>query len=315
MKTVYDTIIGIDIGGTKCSVVIADGNGKIQSKKMFKTRDCKSTIQEFIRITQTVLSSKKAAFGISCGGPLDSKLGIIQTPPNLPDWNDIPIVQIFEETFGGKAFLMNDANAGALAEWKYGAARGYQNVIFLTYGTGMGGGLILNGQLHEGASGMAGEIGHVRLASMGPVGYNKAGSFEGFCSGTGIAELGKIKARELNGRVSFVHSSIDDITAKDVAEAARQGDPAAKEVFELSGCYLGKALSILIDIINPEVIVLGSVYLKCRDLLEPPMQKILRKECLPQSLDCCEILPTGLGEEIGDYAALSIARYYIDNTE
>lgn len=134
--------------------------------------------------------------GISCGGPLDSKTGVILSPPNLPGWDHIEITRHFTETLGVPARLINDANASALAEWKYGAGVGTQNMIFLTFGTGLGAGLVLNGALFEGTNGMAGEIGHMRLAAFGPSGYGKCGSFEGFCSGAGIAELARGFARE-----------------------------------------------------------------------------------------------------------------------
>lgn len=140
--------------------------------------------------------------GISCGGPLDPVRGIIQSPPNLPGWCDVPITEIVRAKTGVPVFLQNDANACALAEWRFGAGRGTQNMVFLTFGTGLGAGIIVNGGILNGASGMAGECGHVRLASDGPVGYGKAGSFEGFCSGGGLARQGREAAEKaiLSGR-------------------------------------------------------------------------------------------------------------------
>ena len=129
--------------------------------------------------------------GISCGGPLDSKKGIIFSPPNLPGWDNVPITRILSDEFGVETALQNDANACALAEWLMGAERGHSNMIFLTFGTGMGAGLILNGRLYSGTNDLGGEVGHIRLAKTGPVGFGKAGSFEGFCSGGGIAQLAK----------------------------------------------------------------------------------------------------------------------------
>ena len=141
----------------------------------------------------------------------------------MPDWDNIPIVEIIKNHFGCPVHLQNDANACAVAEWKFGAGRGKNNVVFLTFGTGLGAGLILDGKLYRGASNMAGEAGHIRLASFGPVGYGKAGSFEGFCSGGGIAQLGRMYAQEklqMGKRVSFCGSisELDSITAKSIAE-------------------------------------------------------------------------------------------------
>ena len=204
---------------------------------------------------------------------------------------------------------MNDANAGALAEWMHGAARGCRDVVFLTFGTGMGAGLILNGRLYEGASGDAGEVGHIRLAERGPVGYGKAGSFEGLCSGGGIAQVSQQAARERGGRVAFNPGSIDGITAQHVAGAAEQGDELATELLAAVGESLGRGLAVIVDVLNPEVIVLGSIYVRSRKLIEPAMLRALDAEALPQSLRACRIVPAELGEAIGNYASVAVARY------
>lgn len=140
-----------------------------------------------------------AGIGISCGGPLDSRRGVILSPPNLPGWDEVPVKAYFERETGAPAMLRNDADACAVAEWRYGAGRGCRNMVFLTFGTGFGAGLILNGALYSGSCDMAGEIGHIRAPgdpAYRPVGYGKSGSFEGYCSGGGIAELGRAIALE-----------------------------------------------------------------------------------------------------------------------
>lgn len=311
-------IVGIDIGGTKCSITLADSAGCFRQKQHFLTTDCKSTLNEIFKKIESILNTREEAhsniiFGISCGGPLDEPAGLILSPPNLPGWDNININNEITSRFGGKAFLMNDANAGALAEWKFGAAKNCQNVIFLTYGTGMGAGLILNNQLYSGACGMAGEVGHVRLAPTGPVGYGKAGSFEGLCSGGGIAQMGKEAAGKLDGKAPFNKQGIESISAKDIAEAARAGDGTAIEILQYSAKCAGMGLAVLIDILNPDVIVLGSFYSRCRDLLESGILDVVHKEALPQSVKACRIVPSGLGEQIGDYAAISIPIYYSEN--
>ncbi|HRU06195.1 MAG TPA: ROK family protein, partial [Candidatus Brocadiia bacterium] len=172
-------VLGLDIGGTKCAVVRGDSNGRVLAREVFATAGVEETLTRLTRAVEALGPGPAPVFGVSCGGPLDWRRGVVMSPPNLPGWDDVPITAMLEKRFGGKAYLMNDANAGALAEWKFGAARGCENVVFLTCGTGMGGGLILNGRLYEGATGMAGEVGHMRLAPDGPVGHGKAGSFEG----------------------------------------------------------------------------------------------------------------------------------------
>ena len=313
--------LGIDIGGTKCAIVLGGGSlpestdGFIIDKLSFPTqveRGWKIITEQLCSTAQLLLvrnnikSNELIGIGISCGGPLDSKKGLIQCPPNLPDWDNVPIVGIFEEKFGVPTFLQNDANACAVAEWRFGAAKGLENVIFLTFGTGMGAGLILNGQLYSGTNDMAGEVGHIRLAEDGPVGYGKRGSFEGFCSGGGIARAAQEMA---------VTTTIDSplkkdpqkMTAKSIAEAAKQGDLFAKQVYDTCAEKLGLGLSLLIDILNPQAIVIGSIYERAQDLFDPIIEKVIAKESLPLSAENCKILPAKLGNSIGDFAALGLA--------
>jgi glucokinase len=193
-----------------------------------------------------------------------------------------------------------------------GAGVGTQNMIFLTFGTGMGAGLILNGKIYAGTNDLGGEVGHIRMADDGPVGFGKAGSFEGFCSGGGIAQLGKsyvVNKMESGQQVEFCQKieMVEEITAKSVFEAAISGDQDAMEIVKISAEYLGKGLAILIDILNPECVVIGSIYARNVELLKPLIDQVLKKEVIPEALEVCEILPAKLGESIGDYAALSVA--------
>lgn len=318
--------LGIDIGGSKSAVLLGMQGSDQQSmqclvKKKFATKDyplpeqfipyllaeIKALLQE-----SGCASGDLAGVGISCGGPLDSRNGLILSPPNLPGWDRVPIIKLLQTEFSVPIRLQNDANAGALAEWNWGAGRNCRNVIFLTFGTGLGAGLILNGQLYSGSSDMAGECGHMRLADFGPVGYGKAGSFEGFCSGGGLAQLGQMKARELlqAGTPPAWCPEIAHLQALNAAELAawgKKGDASALEVFALCGEYLGRGLAVLVDLLNPERIILGSIFARAEGLLRSPMKKALQREALPQSLCCCQIVPAALGEEIGDFAALAVA--------
>jgi len=193
--------VGVDIGGTKCAVVLGNDNGDILKKTRFDTTSYKETFKKICDAIADI-TDEYSAIGISCGGPLSSKTGTIMSPPNLPDWDNVPITKMLNERFNVPVFLQNDADACALAEWKYGAGKGSENMIFLTFGTGIGAGLILGGRLYSGTCDCAGEIGHVRMTESGPVGFGKEGSFEGYCSGSGIAQLGIARARELfqNGK-------------------------------------------------------------------------------------------------------------------
>ena len=316
-----DLYLGVDVGGTKCAVVLGNQDLNILDKVTFPTRTAergwREVLDEFILHARGLLASHGAErlvkTGISCGGPLDSREGIIYSPPNLPGWDAVPVVKIFEEAFGVPAVVQNDANASALAEWMMGAGKGARNMIFLTFGTGMGSGLILDGHLYAGTNDLGGEVGHVRLADDGPVGFNKAGSFEGFCSGGGIARLAqKMAARKMEEGEKVVFCSspdeIEKITAKDVFMAAQQGDALAQEIVKISSEYLGRGLAILIDILNPECIVIGSIFARNEEMIRPHMERILQEEAIPAALEVCRIVPAKLGDSIGDYAALSVAR-------
>ncbi len=316
----YSTLVGVDIGGTKCAVTLGKPAGddlEIKDKISFPTTEVEDTIRNIKSSIRNILKrnnleeSDIAAIGISCGGPLDSKTGVIMSPPNLPGWDNIPIVEILSEEFHTKAAVHNDANACALAEWKFGAGKGTRNMVFMTFGTGLGAGLIIDGKLYAGTNDNAGELGHIRLENFGPVGYGKAGSFEGFCSGSGIEQLARDLAKEelqMGREVTWCPGGdLSGITAKKVAEALREGDPLAKKVYEISACHLGTGLSVIIDILNPEMIVIGSIYARNEDIFKPLMEKVIEKEALPLSRAVCEVVPAALGESIGDYAALSIA--------
>lgn len=298
-------IIGIDIGGTKCSVVHGNENGEIIKKVMFATTDRDRTLQMIIDAVDSM--GVFDVIGISCGGPLDSAEGVIKSPPNLPGWDNVEIVKMLRDKFGVPVFLKNDADACALAEWKYGAGKGTKNMIFLTFGTGLGAGLILNGKLYSGACDMAGEVGHIRLADFGPVGYGKSGSFEGFCSGGGIAQLGQTVAKENSQMGNPVSFAEGEITAKSIADAAKNGDENAIAVYRQCGTMLGKGLSILIDILNPEMIVLGSIFQRSEELLRDAMTKVIEQETLALSRNVCRIEPALLGDSLGDIAALCVA--------
>jgi glucokinase len=313
-------IIGIDVGGTKCAISygLYDGeNIELVAKEKIKTGKPQDTLLELKALIDKILAAHNlvasdiSSMGISCGGPLDSHKGVILSPPNLPGWDEIAIVDFFEGHYHVPVYLQNDANACALAEWRMGAGRGTQNMVFLTFGTGLGAGLILNGQLYAGTNSNAGELVHIRLGDYGPVGYGKSGSFEGFCSGGGIAQLARLMVMEkfqLGETVSWCsREQINEITAQQVAEAAFQGDELAKKIYQISATYLGKGLAIVIDLLNPDMIVIGSIYTRANQLMEKYVREVLEKEALSQAYAVCQIKPAVLEENIGDYAALSVA--------
>ena len=254
-------------------------------------------------------SAVLTAIGVSCGGPLNRIAGVIQAPPNLPTWEDVPLKEILQREFGVACNLENDANAGAVAEHRYGAGKGSRNMVFMTMGTGLGSGIIIEGNLYRGASEMGGEIGHLRLSRSGPVGYNKAGSAEGWASGGGMVQVAaRVLAQcKKRGESTFLaHSTA--LTARDIADAAQQGDAVAQRILRMTGTRLGEVLSIVIDILNPERIVIGGLAMRLRESLLAPARKVVQREALEQAAAVCQILPAELGANIGDVAALCVAQ-------
>lgn len=303
-------IIGVDIGGTKCALSVPAGADRVREVVRFPTTDVQGTLERIYAEIARLAPTRDTVFGVSCGGPLDSKKGLVLSPPNLPGWDRIPICAELTKRFGGRAFLMNDANACALAEWQFGAGRGCQSMMFLTMGTGMGAGLILDGRLYEGVTGNAGEVGHMRMAADGPVGYGKAGSFEGFCSGGGIAQIARERVAGFAGASTLKSLAAEQLTARAVGEAAAAGDALALALWREVGQRLGEALAVFIDVLNPERIVIGSIYQRCERFIAPAMQAVIAREALPDSARDCRVVPAVLGDEIGSYAAVAIARYH-----
>ena len=308
-------LVGIDIGGTKTAIVLSASVPDIVWREEFPTLPAqgpKHAVETIIALVRKAMQQAKdpvRAIGVSCGGPLDRDAGIIQSPPNLPTWKNVEIVRILREEFGLPCALENDANAGAIAEHRSGAGRGCRHMVFLTMGTGLGAGLILNGEIFHGASNMAGEIGHVRLTIDGPMGYNKIGSVEGWASGGGMAlhAAETIRKAQMAGEVTSLTNVLENLTERHIGEALVAGDAVAQRIIKTTGQKLGNACAILVDILNPERIVVGGLALRLGDALLQPARQRMHEEALEASSSICEIVPAALGERIGDVAALCIA--------
>ena len=236
--------IGVDIGGTKTAVVLSSAPPEMLARIEFSTLPDQGPERAIELIKQSIHrliddshidKDRLGDIGVSCGGPLDQKAGVIQAPPNLATWIDVPITSILHREFGLNCRMENDANAGAVAEHRFGAGQGTRHMIFLTMGTGFGAGVIADGRLLSGASGQAGEIGHVRLSASGPVGYHKAGSVEGWVSGGGMAQVAckEVEAAIGNGETTALAAKFKAggmLTAKEVADAAQQGDELSRRI-------------------------------------------------------------------------------------
>jgi glucokinase len=308
--------IGVDIGGTKTAVVVSERPPEVFERIEFATLPGKGPERALDLIVEGIGAMLKKrprsiirGIGVSCGGPLDRVLGIIQSPPNLATWIDVPIKAMLEREFGVQCNVENDANAGAVAEHRYGAGHGFDNMVFLTMGTGLGAGIIADGRLYHGVNDFAGEIGHVRLTRSGPIGYHKRGSVEGWASGGGMAQVAMravAEARKRRYRTTLT-AHRGTLTARDVCAAAKQGDALAMRIVRSTGERLGQVLAMLVDILNPDCIVIGGLAMRTGDMILGPACELMAREALPASAAVCRVVPASLGERIGDVAALCVA--------
>lgn len=285
--------VGFDIGGTKCAAVTGiekDGELTILGREAFATpADQQEALDRLCALAEKLAGGQEIlGIGISSGGPMDADKGELCNPPNLPGWHGISLTDCAQQKLHAPALLENDANACALAEWRWGAGKGSKVMMFLTFGTGLGAGIVIGGRVLRGANGNAGELGHWRLAETGPAGYGKVGAFEGFCSGGGILQL--------SGGAS----------AREVVQRADAGDAAMQSVLSESAEKLGMCLSLLIDLLNPERIIIGSIFARAERWYREKAQRVIDREALTYSSAVCRILPAALGDALGDYAALSV---------
>jgi len=297
-------ILGVDIGGTKTAVLLGTLNGELRHRTELPTASHRGfaavyrDIEEAIESTIRSVPADVVALSVSIGGPLDVLQGIILSPPNLPGWDRIPLKQLLTDRFHLPVYIEHDGNAGALAEYYFGAGRGARNIVFLTMGTGFGAGLILDGRLYRGTNDVAGEVGHIRIAEDGPDCYGKPGSMEGFASGTGIARL---------ARMMFPGRWPESLTVKELYADYQAGSEEACVVFSRAAQAFGRGLAMIADMLNPERIILGGLGMRMQDALVEPALAILAAEALPRALAVCSVVPATLGENIGDYAALAAA--------
>ena len=230
---------------------------------------------------------------------MDPYEGVILGPPHLPGWDRVPLRALLEERFSLPTWVEHDAKTGALAEWMFGAGRGTDNMVFLTAGTGLGAGVIADGRLLRGAASAAGECGHWRIAADGPLMFGKRGSWESYASGAGMAALARERFPDRFSATS----------AAELAERARSGDRDARAVIAESSEALGRGLALLVDLLAPEVIALGTLARHMRDIWLEPAIEVMQSEALAESAARCRVVPAALGEALGDVAALCAAIY------
>lgn len=305
------TILGLDIGGTKTACVEGSLQGRILARVEMPTHAAEPIAATFPKIVEQaaglIVAARSAgrnvgAISVSIGGPLRIDEGFLLDPPHLPGWHHVPLKARLMEAFPGIPVVVeHDGNAGALAEFHFGVGLkrpGLKHLVFLTFGTGVGGGFIVNGQLLRGASDTAGEVGHWRLAEDGPLGFGKRGSWESFASGAGLVEL----AAEM-----FPSRWSSGTPIRTLADSMLRDDPEALQVAAVAGKWMGRGLALLIDALNPQAVVFGSLGVVLGERILGPARKVIAEEALPQAAAACVLLPSVLGQRIGDVAALMAA--------
>lgn len=311
--------IGIDLGGTKISTALVDISGRIIARDYRETlaaRGQKVVLERMVDATRRVMDeasitpAQVTAVGVGSPGPIDSRAGVVTAPPNLPGWKDVPLKQLIEDMLGVTTFLENDANAAALAEYRFGAGRGVQNMIYVTVSTGIGGGLILNGQLYSGTIGTAGEVGHTTVLPQGPYcGCGNRGCLEALASGTAIAREG----RELVRRgvptliAELAEGNPERVTAKLVAEAADKGDLEAQGILTEAMAYLGVGMANLVNLFNPELIVIGGGLTHLGEKLFGPVRRAIERRAFPAAARVVRVVPAQLGDDVGVLGAAAAA--------
>jgi glucokinase len=312
-------VLGIDLGGTKILSAVVDEEGKIVSRDHSVTPAAKgqaAVMQAIQESVQRALSSAEidvdrlAAIGIGAPGPSNPEKGILYTSPNLPGWEDVPITKVMHDTFGRRVFLINDANAAALAEYRFGAGQGSSHLIYITISTGIGGGIVLDGRLYIGSIGTAGELGHMTIDHQGPAcNCGNIGCWETLASGTALAKEAQKRLRDHaeSAMRDMVSGRLELVSAEVVQKAAEQGDELAQELIRQTAYYVGVGLANIINIFNPDAIVIGGGVSNMGDRLLAPAIKTAEERAHKMAFRSVRFAVAGLGRNSGVLGAAALA--------
>lgn len=312
-----DLVLGLDIGGTKLAAGVVAGDGRVLSLRVAPSRAHEGPggmIPRHLELGRDAVAdagiawSDVRAVGIACGGPLDPIAGVIQSPLSLPGWDDIPLVAIVGEALDRPAVVDNDATAGALAEWWYGAGRGgrVRHLVYLTISTGVGGGLVLDGRVYRGVAWNAGELGHLTVDFRGRrCACGRRGCLEAYASGTNIAARA-VEAIAAGDEPSSLRN-LTAVTARDVAEAALDRDPLASRIWDETTEMLGSAVANILNVFNPELVVLGGGVTRAGDQLLGPVRRLGLAQAMPPAARAGDVVLSSLGERLGVVSAAAIA--------
>lgn len=316
-------ILGIDLGGTKILSAVLDAEGGMLARDHSVTPAAKgpeAVIQAIVESVRRALdqsgltTSEIAAIGIGAPGLSNPETGILYTSPNLPGWRDIPLKGVVEKEFGRRSFLINDANAAALGEFHFGAGQGTRQFIYITVSTGIGGGIVLDGKVFTGSTGVAGEVGHMTIDVEGPpCNCGNRGCWEALASGTALAR--EARARISQGSPTLIleqaGGDANKVTAHSVHAAAEQGDALARELVARTGYYLGVGLANLVNIFNPEMIAIGGGVVHMGDMLLEPAYKTAEQRAFQQAYKMVRFRVARLGRNSGVLGAAAFARQQV----
>ena len=304
--------IGIDVGGTNVKIALVDDNGKIIYSNSVPTyakmgyeytvNNIKQAIKDLMKETNTTPSDIEG-IGFDFPGQVDCKIGVVKLAPNIPGWVNVPIAQMIEDEFHIPTRIDNDVRCAALGELKFGAGRGCENFICITVGTGIGSGIVINGKVVRGATNAAGELGHIKLQmNGGPIcGCGDTGCLEAFASGPAIVAMAQeyIKGGKSTKFREMAAVEGGEITPYMVAKAAEEGDPVAKRIFEIVGEYIGIGLTSVINLLNPERVIIGGGVAESGELLLGPIRKTIKERAMVVAGNAVEIVPAQLGNSAG----------------
>lgn len=312
---VRPVVLGLDVGGTKLAAGVVDAAGQVRSFAVARTHADRGPEEGLERLFELgrgavaasgIAPEEIAAVGIGCGGPLDAERGVLVAPPHLPGWSDVPLAALAEEAFGVPAVLENDATAAAAGEHRFGAGVGRRHLVYLTISTGVGGGVVLDDRLYRGAMGNGAELGHVTVDWDGRPcpGCGRTGCHEAYVSGTSIAA----RAREALARadVPSVLAALADLTAADVAAAARDGDAVAAAVWEETTAALACGVVSIVNVFEPEVVVVGGGVSRAGEQLLGPVRKALRATAMSPAGRAVEVVRSPLGDRVGVVGAAAV---------
>lgn len=307
--------LGIDLGGTKILAALVTREGRIVSQDYIPTKaksGPEAVIERMLQVTNRVVKlggvkiSDLAGTSLAIAGLIDTCRGIVTTSPNLPGWKDIPLRDEIAHKLGIATYLVNDADAAALGENQFGAGQGTKHMVYITVSTGIGGGIIINGELYSGANGCAGEFGHMTIDPDGPeCACGRKGCWEALASGSAVAR--EAKRRLKTGKESLLNRLAPRaISAKMVGEAANKGDRLALDVITTAGQYLGIGLANIINIFNPEMIVIGGGVSNLGELLLNPAREVVRQRAFDLPLSTVRIMRSQIGAAAGALGAAAL---------